>query len=171
MINIIAEIGINHNGDINLAKRLIDTAKSAGCDFVKFQKRNPDVCVPDHQKLKVRQTPWGEMSYIEYKHQIEFGFHEYNEINRYCESRGIGWFASAWDLDSVDFLKQFPQQDGRVIMKIASAKITDIDLCNKAREESDVLLISTGMSTEQEIEQCIEMCKPDVIFHLSMPSF
>jgi N-acetylneuraminate synthase len=165
MISIIAEIGINHNGDINLAKQLIDVAKSAGCDFVKFQKRNPDVCVPEDQKLKIRQTPWGEMSYIDYKHRTEFGFHEYNEINRYCELKGIGWFASAWDLDSVDFLKQFPQQDGKVIMKIASAKITDIDLCVKAREESDVLLISTGMSTEQEVERCIKASRPDVVFH------
>ena len=101
-IYVIAEIGINHNGSLEIAKQLIDIAKVAGCDVVKFQKRNPDVCVPDHQKNIIRDTPWGKMTYLEYKHKIEFGKKEYDEIDLYCDKKGIKWFASIWDKDSAD---------------------------------------------------------------------
>lgn len=157
---IIAEIGINHNGDVLNAKKLIDVAVIAGCDYVKFQKRSPDLCVPDHQKDKRKLTPWGEMSYLEYKHKIEFNYDQYNEIFDYCHDKKIHCFASVWDKDSVDFMYKFAD-----IAKIPSALITDLDLCRYARERNARLMVSTGMSTEEEIKRCVEACSPDVIFH------
>ena len=157
---IIAEIGINHNGDIKLAKNLISAASIAGCDYVKFQKRTPDLCVPEAQKTKIRMTPWGEMSYLDYKKRIEFEEEEYQEIDKFCKSLDIKWFASAWDLESLDFLRKF-----NTIVKIPSALITNDQLITAAREKFDFLLISTGMSTEQEIEKAVKLCNPDVIFH------
>mgnify|MGYP001287215321 CR=1 FL=1 len=159
-VKIIGEIGINHNGDLNICKKIIDSAVLAGCDYVKFQKRNPEVCVPEHQKNVMRDTPWGEMTYLEYKYKVEFGKEEYNEIDRYCKEKGIGWFASVWDNDSVDFMSQYTD-----IAKIPSALITDNKLTQYARENFNELIISTGMSTEEEIEQCIGQCSPDVIMH------
>ena len=103
---IIAEIGINHNGSLETAKKLIDIAAIAGCDAVKFQKRNPDVCVPEEQKYIIRNTPWGNMTYLDYKKKIEFGAKEFREINRYCKKKKISWFASAWDVDSQKFLRK-----------------------------------------------------------------
>jgi len=94
---IIAEIGINHNGDLDVAKKLIDTAALAGCDAVKFQKRTPELCVPPEQRDVMRETPWGLMSYMEYRYRVEFGEEEYAEIDRYCREKGILWFASCWD--------------------------------------------------------------------------
>jgi N-acetylneuraminate synthase len=166
-VKIIAEIGINHNGDINIAKELIMVAKAAGCDYVKFQKRNPDVCVPDDQKLKIRQTPWGEMTYIDYKWKTEFTKEQYLEIDRFCYELGINWFVSVWDMDSVDFMREISKEtkmyDGT--MKIPSALITDLKLCEYAMVNSNTFIISTGMSTENEIRQCIDSCSPDVIMH------
>jgi N-acetylneuraminate synthase len=161
---IIAEIGINHNGDLKIAKDLILVAKAAGCDYVKFQKRNPDICVPEEQKSKMRQTPWGEMTYLEYKWRTEFGYKEYDEIDRFCKEIGINWFASVWDKSSVDFMMKYKTDLG-VVMKIPSALITDSELCQYAREKADYLMISTGMSTEQEVRACISGCDPDVIMH------
>ena len=123
-VKIIAEIGINHNGSVPISKKLIDAAALAGCDYVKFQKRNPDVCVPEEQRDKLRRTPWGEMRYIDYKKKIEFGKEEYDEIFRYCEQKDIGCFASVWDTDSVQFMKQYGG-----ITKIPSALITNAELC------------------------------------------
>ena len=157
---IIGEIGINHNGDIDLCKEIIDVAVVAGCDYVKFQKRNPDVCVPEEQKSKMRDTPWGEMTYLEYKWRVEFGETEYDEIDKYCKEKGIGWFASVWDTDSVDFMSKYNS-----ITKIPSALITNDELIKYAREKFGYLIISTGMSTEEEIEHCVEVCNPDVIMH------
>jgi N-acetylneuraminate synthase len=157
---IIAEIGINHNGDINIAKKLIDIAVISGCDYVKFQKRNPDICVPEKQKYIQKDTPWGAMTYLEYKHRLEFTKDEYMEINSYCKSRNIKWFASVWDLDSLRFMINFVD-----IVKIPSALITNIDLCKQARDTSKTLMISTGMSTESEIITCITSCNPDIIMH------
>ena len=99
-IYIIAEIGINHNGSLDIAKQLIDIAKVAGCDVVKFQKRNPDICVPEHQKSVMRDTPWGKMTYLDYKYKVEFNKKDYDEIDKYCKSKNIKWSASPWDLDS-----------------------------------------------------------------------
>jgi N-acetylneuraminate synthase len=163
-VKVIAEIGINHNGDIEIAKQLIMVAKAAGCDYVKFQKRNPDVCVPEDQKSKMRQTPWGEITYLEYKWKTEFGEKEYDEIDRFCKQLNIGWFASVWDMDSVDFMMRYKTDLG-VVMKIPSALITDINLCQYARQKSDYLMISTGMSDECQIDDCVLSCQPDVIMH------
>ena len=160
MVKVIGEIGINHNGDLDLCKRIIDAAVLAGCDYVKFQKRNPDVCVPEEQKSKPKSTPWGEMTYLDYKYKVEFGKEEYDEIDRYCKEKGIGWFASVWDKDSVDFMSQYNN-----ISKIPSALITNKELVEYARSKFDYLIISTGMSTEDEIEKAVEYSSPDVIMH------
>ena len=159
-VKIIAEIGINHNGSLSLCKKIIDSAVLAGCDYVKFQKRNPDICVPEEQKSKLKSTPWGDMTYLDYKHKIEFSKKEYDEIDRYCKEKGIGWFASVWDSDSVNFMSQYTD-----ITKIPSALITHKEFPQYARENFSKLIISTGMSTEEEIEQCIKQCNPDVIMH------
>ena len=161
MVKFIAEIGINHNGSLKTAKSLIDVAALAGCDYVKFQKRTPDLCVPKHQRDKVRETPWGKIKYIDYKKKIEFEEAEYREIEDYCKSKNIEWFASVWDVPSVHFCKKM----GRKIMKIPSALITNLELCKEARKNCEILIISTGMSTENEIEKCISACDPDIIMH------
>ena len=158
--NIIAEIGINHNGDLDQAKRLIDAAIIAGCDYAKFQKRTPDVCVPESQKRKLRQTPWGNIPYIDYKKKIEFGEREYDSLYKYVEDKPIEIFASVWDMQSVDFMSQYTDK-----MKIGSASINDLDLCEYARKKSELLIISTGMSTEEEICNAIRFCNPDVVMH------
>ena len=159
-VKVIAEIGINHNGCVETTKKLIDAAKVAGCNFVKFQKRTPEICVPEHQKNKIRSTPWGDMKYIDYKKRIEFGEKEYNEIQKYCKLAGIDWFMSVWDLESVKFSSQYSP-----IMKIPSALITDDELLVSAREHAHTLIISTGMSTEEEIEHAIKIGNPDVVMH------
>lgn len=156
-VYVIAEIGINHNGDLGIAKKLIDAAKAAGCDAVKFQKRNPDVCVPEHQKGILRETPWGTMTYLEYKRRIEFGADEYHQIDRYCHDVGIDWFASCWDESSVDFIEQFAPP----VYKIASASLTDHGLLRKLRSTGRVQILSTGMSTMEEIERAIAILDPD----------
>ena len=120
----VGEIGINHNGDINIAKKLIDVAEAAGCDAVKFQKRTPELCVPAAQRNVMRETPWGYISYMAYREKIEFGQPEYEEIDRYCREQGIMWFASCWDEPSVDFVKQFNVP----CYKIASVSYTHLTL-------------------------------------------
>jgi len=150
-VYIIAEIGINHNGSLEIAKQLIDAAVNAGCDAVKFQKRTPELCVPRDQWELVRETPWGLMTYIEYKHKTEFGLDEYGEIDDYCRIRGIDWFASPWDEPSVDFLQQF----NPLMYKLASASLTDLPLLAKVKATGRPLMLSTGMSTQREIEQAV----------------
>ena len=152
---IIAEIGINHQGDINIAKRLIDIAAASGCDTVKFQKRNPDVCVPEEQKSKPRSWQGEDMTYLEYKYKIEFGKEEYDEIDRYCKQQNIAWSASPWDLDSLEFLSQYDIP----FIKIPSAMITNEDLMFAAKRTGKKVIISTGMSTFAEIERAIVMLK------------
>jgi N-acetylneuraminate synthase len=159
-IKIIAEIGINHNGDIDLAKKLIDVAMVSGCDYVKLQKRTPDLCVPEFQKNKLRETPWGKIKYIDYKKKIEFEKEEYDELYQYIKNKNIKLFSSVWDKSSVDFMRSYTS-----LMKISSASIVDLDLCKYARKNCEKLIISTGMSTEEEIEKCVEACKPDIIMH------
>lgn len=145
---IIAEIGINHNGDINIARRLIDVAVMAGCDAVKFQKRNPEKAVPPEYRNVTRETPWGLMSYLEYRHRIEFDQPAYQEIDRYAREKGIHWFASCWDEDSVDFIEQFNPP----CYKVASASLTDFALLERIRSAGRPVILSTGMSTMEEIE-------------------
>lgn len=157
---IIAEIGINHNGSIDICKKLISIAANAGCGFVKIQKRNPDVCVPEKEKNKLKKTPWGEMTYLDYKKKIEFNENQICELKYYSDSLGINFFASVWDKDSVDVMSKYSS-----IAKIPSALINDLDLCGYARDSFKTLVVSTGMSTEEEIEKCINSCSPDVVMH------
>lgn len=147
----IAEIGINHNGSLDLALQLIDGAADAGADAVKFQKRNPDVCVPEHQKEVIRETPWGTMTYLEYKYRMEFGAEEFDVIDAHCRDRGIAWFASAWDLESQLFLRRYPLKYN----KIASALLTHTELLEAVAMEGKYTFISTGMSTLQEIDAAV----------------
>lgn len=151
--HIIAEIGINHNGSLEIAKRLIDVAVLSGCDSVKFQKRNPDVCVPEDQKTKLRETPWGTMTYLEYKYKVEFNKDEYDEINRYCKEKDIKWSASPWDIDSLNFLSQYDLP----YIKIPSAMLTNNELLSKTISTKKKIILSTGMSTEKEIDSAVEL--------------
>ncbi len=148
---IIAEIGINHNGDLDIAKKLIGAAVVAGCDAVKFQKRTPELCVPPEQRSLTRETPWGVMSYLDYKRHIEFGYDEYAEIDAWCRTHGVIWFASCWDEPSVDFIEQFSP----ACYKIASACLTDDDLLRKTRRTGRPVILSTGMSTMAEIRRAV----------------
>jgi N-acetylneuraminate synthase len=156
---VIAEIGINHNGDLNIAKRLIDIAAAAGCDSVKFQKRNPDVCVPEDEKSKIRETPWGKMTYLEYKYKVEFGKEEYDEIDVYCKERNIDWSASPWDLDSLEFLLQYDIP----YIKIPSAMLTNDELLLAARDTGKKVILSTGMSTREEIDHAVVLLKSTIV--------
>jgi len=144
---IIAEIGINHNGSLDVAKKLIDISAAAGCDAVKFQKRNPDVCVPEHQKSVMRDTPWGKMTYLDYKYKVEFGKEEYDEIDKYCKQQNISWSASPWDLDSLEFLNQYDIP----FIKLPSAMITNIELLKASCKTGKKVIISTGMSSIDEV--------------------
>ncbi len=154
---IIAEIGINHNGSIEIAKKLIDIAAVAGCDAVKFQKRNPDVCVPDHQKDIPRDTPWGTMSYIDYKYRMEFGQEEYDEIDRYCKTKNIEWSASPWDMDSLSFLLQY----NIPFLKIPSAMITNEQLMRASANSGKEVIFSSGMSTLEETDQAVQWMREE----------
>jgi len=152
---IIAEIGINHNGDINIAKKLIDMAAFVGCDAVKFQKRNPKSCVPPEQGSVIRETPWGLMAYLEYRYRVEFGEKEYDEIDHYCREKGIDWYASAWDVESQLFLRKYNLRHN----KIASPMLTNIELLGIVAAEKKHTFVSTGMSTMVEIEKAVEIFK------------
>jgi N-acetylneuraminate synthase len=150
---IIAEIGINHNGDLEIAKNLIDIAYRSGCDAVKFQKRSPDLCVPEYQKGMMKDTPWGDMTYLEYKYRIEFGKKEYDEIDKYCKKKGIEWFASAWDIESQLFLRQYNLKYN----KIASPMLTHKKLLETVAKEGKYTFISTGMSTLGQVEKAVKI--------------
>lgn len=150
---ITAEIGINHNGDINISKKLIDVAAFASCDAVKFQKRNPKNCVPPEQENVMRETPWGLMTYLEYRYRVEFGEEEYNEIDRYCREKGIEWYASAWDVESQLFLRKYNLKYN----KVASPMLTNTELLEIVAEEKKHTFISTGMSTMAEIEKAVDI--------------
>lgn len=160
---LVAEIGINHNGDLEIARKLIDAAVLAGCDAVKFQKRTPEVCVPESQRQEVRETPWGTMTYMEYRERLEFGRQEYAEIDRYCREKGIAWFASCWDAPSVDFIEAFEP----VCYKVASASLTDDDLLRHTNAQGRPVILSTGMSTMEEIRHAVDLLDLDrlVITH------
>jgi sialic acid synthase SpsE len=152
-VYIIAEIGINHNGDIAIAKQLMDVAVETGCDAVKFQKRTPEICVPEEQKSIPRETPWGSMTYFEYKKRIEFEQPEFEQIDAYAKKIGIDWFASPWDVPSVDFLEGFnvPCQ------KIASACLTDSELLTAINKTKTTTILSTGMSSIEEIDKAVSL--------------
>jgi N-acetylneuraminate synthase len=150
-VYVIAEIGINHNGSLDIAKKLIDEAVLAGCDAVKFQKRTPELCTPKDQWHQERDTPWGRMSYINYRHMIELGFDEYMTIDAYCKEKGIDWFVSCWDEVAVDFMEQFNPG----VYKFASASLTDHELIAKVKSTGKPYILSTGMSTMNEIRAAI----------------
>ena len=154
---IIGEIGINHNGILEIAKKLIFRAKDAGMDAVKFQKRTPEICVPEAQRNLLRETPWGLITYLEYRYKVEFGQEEYQEIDRYCRELGIDWFASSWDVPSLEFMEQF----NPVTHKLPSALLTDRELLRAYKATGKPLIISTGMSTLDEIQGAMDILGED----------
>ncbi|MFB6601093.1 N-acetylneuraminate synthase family protein [Streptomyces noursei] len=158
-VYITGEIGINHNGDLENAFALIDAAADAGCDAVKFQKRTPEVCTPRDQWDVERDTPWGRMTYIDYRHRVEFDEDGYRAIDEYCKKRGIAWFASPWDVESVAFLEKFDVP----CYKVASASLTDDELLRALRATGRAVILSTGMSTPKQIRHAVEVLGSDNI--------
>ena len=147
----IAEVSSNHGKDLQRSFDFIDSAAEAGCDAVKFQKRTPELCVPPEQRDIMRETPWGTMTYLDYRYRTEFEKPEYDEIDRYCREVGIDWFASPWDEPSVDFLEQYDP----VCHKVASATITDLGLLRALRRTGRPIIMSTGMSSMDEIRTAV----------------
>jgi N-acetylneuraminate synthase len=162
-VYVIAEIGLNHNGDLDLAKRLIDVAADAGAQAVKFQKRTPAISTPEHMKSVPRDTPWGTMTYLEYRYRVEFDREQYIEIGDYATMRGLAWFASPWDEPSVAFLEDV----NVVAYKIASASVTDLRLLEAIAATGKTVILSTGMSTLEQIDLAVETLGTDrlVILH------
>ncbi len=158
-VYVTGEIGINHNGEVANALALIDHAADAGCNAVKFQKRTPEVCTPRDQWDRERDTPWGRMTYIDYRHRVEFGLEEYAAIDAHAKKRGIAWFASPWDVESVDFLEQFDLP----AHKVASASLTDDELLVRLRQTGRTIVLSTGMSTMRQIRHAVEVLGSDNI--------
>jgi N-acetylneuraminate synthase len=152
-IYFIAEIGINHNGDLSIAKRLIDASFAIGWDCVKFQKRTPDIAVPDSQKNIMRKTPWGEMTYLDYKKKIEFGQTEYDYIDSYCKEKPIRWTASPWDIPSLEFILQYDIP----FIKLASATNGNEELIKRAAESGKTILMSTGMCSQEELDKSVSL--------------
>ncbi len=150
---IVAEIGINHNGDLGIAKELIQAGKHAGVDAVKFQKRTPELCVPPDQRNQMRETPWGYISYIDYRYKVELTEKEYDEIDRYASEIGMDWFASVWDEPSVDFLEKY----NPIAYKVPSASLTDSNLLKHLRKTGRPLILSTGMSTLDQIKSAVNL--------------
>ncbi len=162
-VYVIGEIGLNHNGDVEIAKKLIDVAAEAGAQAVKFQKRTPDIATPEHMKNTPRETPWGTMTYLEYRYRVEFGKEEYSEIASYSKAKGLDWFASPWDEPSVDFLEEMDVPTH----KVASASVTDLGMLRKLKETGKPIILSTGMSTIEQIDTAVEILGTDklVILH------
>ena len=152
-IFIIAEIGINHNGDIELAKKLIDIAAQAGCDAVKFQKRTPEICVPEKMKTIMRDTPWGLITYLDYKKKIEFNENEYDLIESYCKQKNIAWSASAWDIESLRFLDKY----NLPFNKVASALATHIEFLKEVAQRKILTYVSVGMCGYEDIDVIVEI--------------
>ena len=158
-VYVTGEIGINHNGDLANALALIDQAAEAGCDAVKFQKRTPEICTPRDQWNIERDTPWGRMTYIDYRHRVEFGVEQYEAIAEHARLRGVDWFASPWDTESVDFLEAFDPP----AHKVASACLTDDDLLRRLRSTGRTVILSTGMSTMRQIRHAVEVLGSDSV--------
>lgn len=152
-VYVIAEIGLNHNGDVDIAKRLIDVAADAGAQAVKFQKRTPEISTPAHMREVRRETPWGEMSYLEYRYRVEFDREQYIEIGDHATLRGLDWFASPWDVPAVDFLEGL----NVVAHKVASASVTDHELLRALAATGKPVILSTGMSTLAQIDAAVEL--------------
>jgi N-acetylneuraminate synthase len=160
---IIAEVGINHNGDIEIAKKIIDAAAHAGADAVKFQKRTPEVCTPPEQQTQMRETPWGYITYLDYRYKVEFNEEQYREIDRYCKEKKIDWMVSVWDEPSVDFMEKFETP----AYKVPSASLTDHNLLKYVRKTGKPIIISTGMSTMEQVYKGVNVVGEDnlVIMH------
>ena len=160
---IIAEIGINHNGDLEIAKKIIDAAVHAGADAVKFQKRTPEVATPPEQQKQMRETPWGYITYLDYRYKVEFNEEQYREIDRYCREKGIDWMVSVWDEPSVDFMEKFDTP----AYKVPSASLTDHNLLRRVRKTGKPVIISTGMSTMEQIHKGVNVVGEDnlIIMH------
>ncbi len=160
---IIAEIGINHNGDLEIAKKIIDAAVHAGADAVKFQKRTPEVSTPSEQQKQMRETPWGYITYLDYRYKVEFNEEQYREIARYCKEKKIDWMVSVWDEPSVDFMEKFETP----AYKVPSASLTDHNLLKYVRKTGKPVIISTGMSTMKQIHKGVNAVGEDnlVIMH------
>ncbi|AWB96940.1 N-acetylneuraminate synthase [Agromyces badenianii] len=165
-VYVIGEIGLNHNGDVEIAKRLIDVAVEAGAQAVKFQKRTPEIATPEHMRDVQRETPWGTMSYLDYRYRVEFGEAEYLEIASYALRAGIDWFASPWDVPSVEFLEGLDV----VAHKVASASVTDIALLEAIARTGKPVILSTGMSTLDEIDRAVETLGTDRLVMLHATS-
>ena len=150
---LIGEIGINHNGDIQIAKKLIDAVHSCGWHCAKFQKRNPDIAVPEKQKRIERDTPWGRMTYLDYKYKVEFEKDEYDFIDKYCKQKPLDWSTSVWDLDSLDFAIKYDLP----FIKIPSAMVTNYELVKASAQTGIPIIMSTGMSTLKEIDEAVEL--------------
>ncbi len=160
---VIAEIGLNHNGDVEIAKQLIDVAADAGVDAVKFQKRTPEISTPVHMRDTLRETPWGTMTYLDYRYRVEFTREQYVEVSDHALLRGLDWFASPWDVPSVAFLEDL----NVVAHKVASACLTDIPLLQALRDTGKPIILSTGMSTSAQIDAALEVLGTDrlVLLH------
>jgi len=163
---VIAEIGLNHNGDVEIAKRLIDVAADAGAQAVKFQKRTPEISTPEHMKSVQRETPWGTMTYLEYRYRVEFNREQYIEIGDYATLRGLAWFASPWDEPSVDFLEDI----NVAAYKVASASVTDLGLLRAMAATGKPVILSTGMSTIEQIDLAVETLGTDNLILLHATS-
>lgn len=150
---LIAEIGINHNGDMGIVKRLIDASFACRWNCVKFQKRTPDICVPEDQKTVMRDTPWGRMTYLEYRKRIELSKEDYDYIDEYCREKPIFWGASPWDNESLDFLLAYDIP----FVKIPSALLVNDELLTKAAKTNKPIILSTGMSTIEEVDHAVEL--------------
>lgn len=161
---LIGEVGINHNGDMQIAKKLIDAGFATSWDCVKFQKRNPKVAVPDHQKEIMRDTPWGRMTYLEYKYKVEFGKEEFDYVDKYCKEKPIDWTASVWDLDSLEFLLQYNVP----FIKIPSAHITNDELLIACAKSGVTILASTGMSTLEEVDHAVNLLEKHALSYAIM---
>jgi len=160
---VIAEIGLNHNGDVEIAKQLIDVAADAGVQAVKFQKRTPEISTPEHMRDTPRETPWGTMTYLAYRHRVEFDHDQYVEVGDHAAVRGLDWFASPWDVPSVEFLERL----NVVAHKVASASVTDIELLEALRGTGKPVILSTGMSTVEQIDRALDVLGTDrvVLMH------
>jgi len=160
-----AEIGINHNGDMQIAKRLLDATFVAGWNCAKFQKRTPSICVPEHQKNLMRSTPWGEMTYLDYRYRLEFEKEQYDYIDNYCREKPLSWTASVWDIKSLEFILNYNVP----FIKIPSAKITDNEILSECAKSGKPVFFSSGMSTLEEVDNAVNIVdkytKEYVLFH------
>ena len=152
-IFLIGEIGINHNGNLNNAKKLIKIAKKVGFDAVKFQKRTPEITTPKSKANTIRETPWGKITYLDYKRKIEFGKKEFDEINKFCKKINIIWFASPWDIPSNNFLKKYRLK----FNKIASPMLTNLELLKSVAKQKKYTFISTGMSNIKDVDAAVKI--------------